>query len=303
VQVCVIHEQAAELMGPLPSGVELLVANPEASADVDVSEADFWVPQFLSRGPAPDLLARMPALKVIQLITAGADTWVGRVPSHITLCDGRGIHSVATSEWTVTAILAYLKEFPHFARAQARGEWSRRVSDEVYGRRVLIVGAGDIGEAIATRLAPFGVRLTRVARTARAGVHGVDELPQLLPNADIVIIMVPLTPQTKRMVDKQFLAAMPDGALLVNSSRGPVVDSDALTAELASARLAAALDVTDPEPLPPGHPWWQMPNVLLTPHVGGMVRTVLPRAYALVGDQVRRYMAGEPLDNVVTDGY
>jgi phosphoglycerate dehydrogenase-like enzyme len=125
----------------------------------------------------------------------------------------------------------------------------------------------------------------------------------LLPEADIVIIIVPLTRDTVGLVDRDFLAAMPDGALLVNAARGPIVVSDALTAELASGRLNAALDVTDPEPLPPGHPWWQMPNLLLTPHVGGAARDVLPRAYALVGDQVRRYVAGEPLLNIVTDGY
>ena len=299
----VIHEQAAALMGELPAGVEVVVANPEASDGVDVSGVDLWVPQFLSGGPVPAVLARMPKLKVIQLITAGADTWVGRVPEPITLCDGRGIHSVPTSEWTVTAILSYLHEFPHFARAQARGEWSRRVTDEVHGKRVLIVGAGDIGEAIAARLTPFGATLTRVARRARPGVHGVDELPRLLPHADVVVLIVPLTPDTRGLADREFLAAMPDGALLVNASRGPVVVSDALTAELTSGRLNAALDVTDPEPLPPGHPWWELPNLLLTPHVGGAVRSVLPRAYALVGDQIRRYVAGEPLLNVVTEGY
>jgi len=303
VQVSVVHEQAAALMGELPAGVEVTVANPEASDDVDVSGVDFWVPQFLSRGPEPALLARMPKLKVIQLITAGADTWVRRVPNAITLCDGRGIHTVPTSEWTVTAILSYLHDFPHFARAQARGEWSRRVGETLPGKRVLIVGAGDIGEAVAARLTPFGVTLTRVARRARPGVHGVDELPALLPHADIVVIIVPLTPETTGLVDREFLAAMPDGALLVNAARGPIVDSDALTAELTSGRLNAALDVTDPEPLPPGHPWWELPNLLLTPHIGGAVRDVLPRAYALVGDQIRRYTAGEPLINVVTEGY
>jgi phosphoglycerate dehydrogenase-like enzyme len=290
-------------MGPLPAGVEVLVADPEGSADVDVSGVDVWVPRFLSRGPEPELLARMPTLKLIQLITAGADTWIGRVPETVTLCDGRGIHSIPTSEWTVTAILARLHEFPHFARAQARGEWSRRVGDDLQGKRVLIVGAGDIGEAVAARLTPFGVSITRVARTARPGAHGVDELPDLLPHADIVVLILPLTSQTRRLADAAFLAAMPDGALLVNASRGPVVDSDALTAELATGRLNAALDVTDPEPLPAGHPWWQMPNVLITPHVGGASRSVLTRAYALVGDQVRRYVAGEPLLNVVSGDY
>ena len=290
-------------MGPLPAEFEVLVADPEGSADVDVSGVGFWIPRFLSRGPAPDLLARMPTLKVILLITAGADTWIGRVPDPVTLCDGRGIHSIPTSEWTVTAILAYLHEFPHFARAQARGEWSRRVGDDLNGKRVLIVGAGDIGEAVAARLTPFGVSLTRVARTPRPGVHGVDELPDLLPLADIVVLILPLTSQTRHLADAAFLAAMPDGALLVNASRGPIVDSDALTAELASGRLSAALDVTDPEPLPAGHTWWQMPNVLITPHVGGASRRVLTRAYAFVGDQLRRYAAGEPLLNVVSGDY
>ena len=290
-------------MGPLPTSVEVLVADPEGSTDADLSRVEFWVPRFLGRGAHPEVMASMPELKVVQLITAGVDAWLGRLPGGITLCDGRGIHTIPTSEWTVTAILSYLHEFPHFARAQARGEWSRRVTDDVNGKRVLIVGAGDIGEAIAARLTPFGAVMTKVARTARPGVHGVDELPDLLPQADIVIIIVPLTTGTRGMVDATFLAAMPDGSLLVNAARGPIVDSAALTVELTSGRLHAALDVTDPEPLPPGHPWWSLPNVLITPHVGGAVRGVLPRAYALVGDQIRRYVAGEPLENVVSGDY
>jgi phosphoglycerate dehydrogenase-like enzyme len=157
--------------------------------------------------------------------------------------------------------------------------------------------------AIADRLAPFEVSLTLVARQPRPGVHGIDELPSLLPEADIVVLVVPLTPATTGLVDAAFLAAMPDGALLVNAARGPVVDTEALTAEAGKGRLAAALDVTAPEPLPPDHPLWTMPNVLITPHVGGSVRGLLPRAYRLVGDQLRRLCAGEPLENVVTDGY
>jgi len=303
VRVCVVHEQGIALMGPLPPEVELVVADPLASSDVDTSGVRFWVPAFLSRGPTPESLARLPDLDTVQLMTAGADAWVGRLPAGVTLCDGRGIHTAPTAEWAVTATLAYLHEFPHFARAQARGSWEFRVTDEAAGKRVLIVGAGAIGEAVASRLAPFEVSLTRVARTARPGVHPVSALPELLPHADVVILVVPLTPATTGLVDAAFLAAMPDGALLVNVARGPVVDSAALTAELVTGRLGAALDVTDPEPLPPGHPWWELPNVLLTPHVGGAVGGVLRRAYALVGDQVRRYAAGEPLLNVVDGDY
>jgi phosphoglycerate dehydrogenase-like enzyme len=168
---------------------------------------------------------------------------------------------------------------------------------------VLIVGGGSIGTAIARRLAPFEVPVTLVARRGRPGVYAVSELPSLLPAADVVVLSVPLTEETTGMVDARFLAALPDGALVVNAARGPVVDTPALTAELATGRIGAALDVTDPEPLPADHPLWTMPNVLMTPHVAGSVRGLLPRAYRLVGEQVRRYVAGEPLVNVVVEGY
>jgi phosphoglycerate dehydrogenase-like enzyme len=206
----------------------------------------------------------------------------------------------------LTAVLSYLREIPAFARDQAAGRWSygeHAPTDELTGKRVLIVGAGAIGEATAARLAPFEVSITRVARTARGDVHGVDELPALLPEADVVILLVPLTDETRGLVDADFLRRMPDGALLVNAARGPVVHTDALVAELATGRLGAAVDVTDPEPLPAGHPLWSMPNFLLTPHVGGSVRGLLPRAYGLVGAQIRRYAAGQPLINEVRNGY
>jgi phosphoglycerate dehydrogenase-like enzyme len=240
---------------------------------------------------------------VIQLLTAGADAWTGRVPEGVLLCDARGVHDAPTSEWVLTAILSYLRSFPAFARAQARREWAYRYTDELSGKRVLIVGAGSIGAAVARRLAPFDVSVVRVARTARAGVHGVDELPDLLPHADIVVVIVPLTEATTGLVGAGFLAAMHDGALLVNAARGPVVDTAALTAEVASGRLGVAADVVEPEPLPPDHPLWSMENVLLTPHVAASVFGMPTRAYALVGQQVRRYAAGEPLANVVRDGY
>jgi phosphoglycerate dehydrogenase-like enzyme len=284
-------------MGRLPAGVEVVVAESPAA---DVA---FWVPSFARTAPPPEEFARRPDLRVVQLLSAGADAWVGRVPEAITLCDARGVHTSATAEWATTAILAYVREFPFFARAQARGEWTYHRTDELAGKRVLIVGAGSIGEAIAARLRPFEVSLNLVARRPRRGVHGLGELPALLPEADIVVMIVPLTAETTGMVDDDFLAALPDGALLVNASRGRVVDTAALTAELAKGRIGAALDVTDPEPLPAGHALWEMPNVLLTPHVAGSVAGVMPRAYALVGDQVRRYAAGEALINVVADGY
>jgi phosphoglycerate dehydrogenase-like enzyme len=297
VRVCIAHEQGQKLMGDLPAEVDLTVAqDPPAGVE-------FWVPPFLAPGPHP--AAGLADLRVVQLLTAGVDGWTGRLPAHVTLCSARGAHSPSTAEWAVTAILSFLRSIPHFALAQDRGEWAYQMTDELWGKRVLIVGAGAIGEAIAARLAPFEVSLVRVARQARPekNVHGVEELPRLLPQADIVVVVVPLTAQTTRLVDAAFLAAMPEGALLVNAARGGVVDTDALTAELASGRLNATVDVTDPEPLPAGHPLWAMPNLLLTPHVAGSTRGSMRRAYALAGDQLRRYVAGEPLLNVVTGDY
>jgi phosphoglycerate dehydrogenase-like enzyme len=205
-------------------------------------------------------------------------------------------------------VIGSLRRFPDFVRAQQRQEWAAATytpTRELTGKRVLIIGAGSIGRAIERRLAAFDVSITRVARTARPdeGVHGVEDLPTLLPEAQIAVLVVPLTEATEGLVDAAFLAALPDGALLVNAARGPVVDTAALLTELGTGRIHAALDVTDPEPLPPGHPLWQLPNVFITPHTGSAVDGLGRRAYAMAGAQLRRYLAGEPLENRVTDGY
>ena len=184
-------------------------------------------------------------------------------------------------------------------REQAAQRWSFTTHSSLVGARVLIVGAGDIGRTIGRMLAGFDVELTYVARTARDGVRPTTDLPQLLPDADVVILIVPVTPETIGMVDAAFLAAMPDGALLVNAARGRIVDTDALVAELSAGRLRAALDVTDPEPLPQGHPLWTAPGLLLTPHVGGTVPETDARAAAAAVDQIARVLAGKPLANVV----
>ncbi|MDQ7909191.1 2-hydroxyacid dehydrogenase [Phytohabitans sp. ZYX-F-186] len=308
MKVWIPHEQGVHLIGEVPSGVTLEVAARPDALPSDPAGVGFWVPPFLAQTESASLAGKMPDLRVVQLLSAGADVWVGKLPEGMVLCDARGVHDSPTAEWVMTAILAYVRAFPAFVRAQARGEWSyaeHTPTDELAGKRVLIVGAGSIGAALAARLAPFEVSVTKVARTARPdeGVHAVEELPGLLPRHDVVVLIVPLTDQTRGLVDAGFLAAMPDGALLVNGARGPVVDTDALVAELATGRIAAAADVTEPEPLPAGHPLWSMPNFLLTPHVGGSVRGLLPRAYKLVGEQLRRFTAGQPLINQVTDGY
>ncbi|MQA26523.1 MAG: phosphoglycerate dehydrogenase [Micromonosporaceae bacterium] len=297
------HPEGLELMGPTPGEVRVEVFSGVGEPPSDPADVEFWAPPFLATSEATEALTGMSGLKVVQLLSAGAEVWAGKIPDGVTLCDGQGVHSSSTSEWAMTAILSHVRSFPRFLRAQAERRWDYAPTDELAGKRVLIVGAGDIGEALAARLAPFEVEVTRVARRARPGVHAVGELPELLPHADVVVLIVPLTDATRGMVDAEFLSRMADGALLVNAARGPVVDTSALAAAVAEGRIGAALDVTDPEPLPTDHPLWTLPNVLLTPHVAGSVRGLLPRAYRLVGEQLRRHVDGEPLRNVVSEGY
>ena len=308
MRVWIAHEPGRALLGEVPAGVEVEVCEDAATLPSDPAKVDFWVPPFLATVRAADQVARFTGVKVVQLLSAGADAWVGRVPPGVQLCDARGVHDKPVAEWVLGAAIGVFRQFPAFVRAQEREDWAIKAytpTRELTGKRVLIVGAGSIGRAIEEHMAPFGVTVTRVARTARPaeGVHGVGSLPALLPDAEVVVLVVPLTEQTHGMVDAAFLAAMPDGALLVNAARGPVVDTDALVAELESGRLLAALDVTDPEPLPAGHPLWQLPNAFITPHSAGSVVGLLPRAYGLAGDQLRRFAAGEPLINQVSDGY
>ena len=264
------------------------------------ARSQVWVPQ--AGGPAPsddEWLAALPELRLVQLLSAGAERFVGRVPEGVVLCNARGAHTPATAEWVMSAVLAAQRGIPHFVREQAAARWSASIQRSLVGARVLVVGAGDIGRAVGRMMAGFDVELTYVARTAREGVRSIEELPDLLPHADVVVLLVPVTPETEGMVDAAFLAAMPDGALLVNAARGVVVDTDALVAELGAGRLRAALDVTEPEPLPDGHPLWSSPGLLLTPHVGGAVPDTNERAAAAVTDQLGRVLAGEPLVNVV----
>lgn len=268
-----------------------------------LAEVEFYVPAYMSGISQADLFARMPALKVVQTMTAGVDDIRPAVPAGVTLCNGRGIHNASTAELAVTLTLASLRGLPDFVRAQDRGQWRPRTMESLADKTVLVVGYGDIGAAIEDRLNGFECTVLRAARTPRAGVHAVTDLPSLVPQADVVILVVPLTDDTRGMVDEAFLGRMRDGALLVNVARGPVVDTDALVAALRTGRIHAALDVTDPEPLPPGHPLWKVPNLLISPHVGGASSAMEPRSYKVVREQLERFAAGEPLANVMDGAY
>jgi phosphoglycerate dehydrogenase-like enzyme len=250
-----------------------------------------------------DRLAAVPGLRVVQTLTAGYENVRPFVPDGVILCTAAGVHDASTAELAVGLAIAALRGLGEFARAAHTGAWLFSHRRSLADRTVLLVGAGGVGGAIARRLAGFEVDVTRVGSRARddaAGhVHGVDELAALLPSHDVVFLAVPLTAATRGLVDKEFLAAMPDGALVVNVARGPVVVTGDLLAEVSTGRLNAALDVTDPEPLPAQHPLWQLPNVLISPHVGGNTSAFVPRARALLRDQLTRFAQGSPLRNQV----
>jgi phosphoglycerate dehydrogenase-like enzyme len=268
-----------------------------------VAEVEFYVPSY-DLGPEQSaVFARMPELKVIQTLTAGVEHIRDEVPDGVLLCNGRGIHNASTAELALTLTLASLRGVPGFVDDQRSRRWSPGWRSALADRTALIVGYGDIGRDIERRLLPFEVDVLRVARTAREGVHTLADLPELLPRADVVILVVPSTAGTRGLVDARFLAAMRDGALLVNVARGSVVVTADLLDALDRGRIRAALDVTDPEPLPEDHPLWSAPNVLITPHVGGATPAMWPRAYRLVRDQLRRFAAHEELANVMTGEY
>jgi phosphoglycerate dehydrogenase-like enzyme len=290
-------------LGEVPGGLRYEVVDPTEHVPDSVTDVAFYVPPYDMGPRIGEVLPRMTSLQVIQTMSAGVDNVRGSVPPGVTLCNGRGIHDTSTAELALALTLSSLRGLPRFVRQQDAGEWRAGFEESLADKRVLLVGHGAIGSAIEERLLPFECEVVRVARRARDGVHAIDELPSLVPAADVVILIVPLTEQTRGLVDWAFLAALPDGAIVVNVARGAIVQTDALLAELERGRLSAFLDVTEPEPLPPGHPLWQAPNVVITPHVGGGTSGWQRRGYRLVREQLRRYAAGEPLLNVITDGF
>jgi phosphoglycerate dehydrogenase-like enzyme len=322
VRVGVDEKLAPELLLDFPREAEIVRIPRKPFEMLDV---DFWILPF-ARKEAQETFTHLRGVKVVQSMMAGVDWIAPWLPKDVVLCDGRGVHDISASEWVLTAILASLKRFPRYRDMQLRQEWKGQASvsdgflneggvqvgqyqvlgEDLGGKTVLIVGYGSIGAAIEVRLKPFGVTVARVARTARTEpeVFAVGELHRLLPEADVVVAIMPLTPETKGLIGAAEISLMKHGALLVNAARGPVVVTDALVEALEQHRVRAALDVTDPEPLPAGHPLWGAPNCLITPHVGGSTPEFIHRAFRFGAEQVRRFIVGKELENVVTEaGY
>lgn len=297
-------------LGELPDGFELRLLDEGAEPTADDLTAEFLVLGAEFRHLVPRL-AEFDRLRTIQTLNAGVEMMLPYVPNGVTFCNASGVHDIPVAEWVVGMVIAMRRGFPRFFAASRASHWDSAGNAlttppdqipfvDLEHARVLIVGHGSIGRRIEALMVPFGVTVVRVAFTPRPGVHAADELDDLLPGADVVILMAPLTDATRNLLDARRLALLPDGALVVNGARGAMIDQVALEAELRAGRLSAALDVTDPEPLPDGHSLWSAPNVVITPHTAGSSKMWMRRAYRFVGEQLHRHAAGSPLENIRT---
>lgn len=297
--VCLPGVPERHHMGELPPNVEVVLLPREPSPRPDLSRVELLVPADWARQVVLAELGAMARLRVIQTLSAGVDWLRGRVPVGVLVCNARGVYDGPMAEWVVGAILAMQRGLITARDAQSVADWRPFEPDELAGAKVIVLGFGSIGSAVAARLRPFGVDVVGVARARREGVLGLEDLDGALPTADILIDLLPLGVETAGLLDGRRLGLLRPGALLVNAGRGATVDTAALVEAIRSGRLRAALDVTDPEPLPPDHPLWRLPGVLISPHVAGDSRRSLARAFALAGDQIRRFAAGERLENQV----
>ncbi len=296
-----LYEALVATPGGVPDGVELIEWDLSSPAPHD--HIDIVVPPYMRAASRLSALDGVTT-RLVQSQSIGYDDIAAALPPGHVFANAASVHETSTAELTLALILAAQRGIPDFVRAAAEGRWATQsVHESLADRRVLLVGYGGVGRATAARLAPFEVEIVRVATRARddevGRIHGIDELADLLPSADVAIIGVPLNDATTGLVDDAFLSALPDGALVVNIARGKIADTDAIVDHAARGRLRFALDVTDPEPLPEGHPLFALPNVLISPHVGGASTAMMPRMARLLRDQIERMLRGEEPRNVV----
>ncbi|MEJ6576942.1 MAG: 2-hydroxyacid dehydrogenase [Actinomycetota bacterium] len=286
----------------VPDGITLRSPKDFPLDTSDLSEINFYVPSYMGGAAALSYAAKMPKLQVLQMPNAGYDDALAYVRPGLTLCNASGVHDASTAELAVGLALASRRGFPEFIRDQIAGTWDHRRFTSLSDSNIGVIGFGSIGKQVVKNLSGFDVSVTSFSKSGRDGSVKIEELDKHLPNLDIVILILPLTDESRHMFNKERLAKMKDGALIINVARGPIIETDALIAELNSGRLFAALDVTDPEPLPAGHRLWSAKNLLLVPHVGGNSTAFEPRGRRLVESQLALLAEGKTLNNIVAKG-
>ena len=296
----IVWTQWDDLTGP--EGFEML--NPK-NAPLDsarIKDVTFYVPTYMGGRNALLPIQEMPNLKYIQLPNAGFDDALEFLKPNVTLCNAKGVHDMSTAELALGLTISSLRGFPHFYKMQSAGQWDHRRMHSLSGKKVGLVGYGSIGKKFAQMIEPFEVELTAFNRSGSDGAQPISQLDDYLPTLDVVVLILPANPESVKLFDSRRLGLMKDGALLVNVARGVIVDTDALIGELTKKRIFAALDVTDPEPLPKDHPLWGMENLTIVPHVGGNSTAFEPRIRKLVKSQLDLLAAGKEVENIVAKG-
>ena len=286
----------------VPSKYKRLSPSTTPIENADLSEITFYVPTYMGGRPALELTKKMPNLKILQMPNAGYDDAMEYVRDGMTLCNGKSIHDDSTAELAVGLTIASLRGFPDFIRNQDKSDWVHVKNKSINDRKIGIIGFGSIGTTIAKMLSGFAVEIIPFTQSGRDNTIAITDLNKHLPTLDVVILILPLTKESKHLFDAKRLSLMKDGALLVNVARGPIVETEALVKELNSGRITAALDVTDPEPLPKDHPLWRAKGVLISPHVGGNTTAFESRARRLIESQLNLLAEGKPLNNVIVSG-
>ena len=298
IRVLVPDEQGVQALASAP-GLLAVRYDARQKPTAEQQQATAMVTGVLHVEPEVAFMRALPQLRLLQTLNAGFDQWVGRLPPGVALSNARGAHGRATAEWTVAVLLAHYRELTRFAKAQGDRRWDHHDTASLEGKRVAILGAGDIGTSIRRMLAPFGCRIMLVGRRRREDVVTMDDFRAVASEQNVVVLVLPVTPETRGLVDVKFLKSMKDGAVLVNPGRGSLVVTDDLLKETQAGRLHAIVDVTEPEPLPPDHPLWASPGVTITPHVAGNTEGALERAWTVAVQQIGMYARGEAPANLV----
>ncbi len=283
----------------MPQGWKLFSAPIDTLSTSELSEITIYVPTYMGGKKSLDPISDLPNLRTVQLLTAGYEDVVPFMQNELILCNARGVHDFSTSELAISLILAHFKNLHEFAGNQSQGYWNHKTIGSLYGKEIAIIGAGSVAQRLKSMLAPFECKVTMFGQSARDGVEAISTAQATIGKFDCVVLLVPLTSETRNLVDSAFLAAMKDGALLVNVARGAVLNTEALCAELKRKRLFAALDVTDPEPLPKEHPLWELKNCTVVPHVGGDSTAFEPQAHAFLAEQFHRMAQGQQPINII----
>jgi phosphoglycerate dehydrogenase-like enzyme len=265
----------------------------------NLSQVTFFVQPYMTGTETLEPVKAMPRLEILQVPNAGYEAAVPYVRQGITLCNAQGVHNASTAELAVGMSIAMRRNFPHFLNLQKQGIWNHERMGSLNDCKIGIIGAGSIGQTLVSYLRPYEVEITTFSRSGSNDSLKMDRLDELIPIFDIIILILPLNSESEHLINSRRLALMKDGAILINVARGRVIDTEALMAELRTGRISAALDVTDPEPLPSDHPLWRFENVFITPHVGGDSKAFEKRGKRFIEGQLQRLAEGQEPLNII----